>query len=215
MEHTPLLMNKTKRSFCGYEIIDMSEPVIITGTLCSLVGFGYSMVSGDNVLSALTGIMSITGAVSEWRVRALGIAKKLMDSVRTLQYENEKLHQDVNRLQDELDNFTEIVGILGDNVGDIQTVKDQLLQLYKQYKIENNKYISNNLLTLFGLIDKNQDSKLDSQEMKRMKEYIKIVYKEDFNFDILDKDGDGCVSLSEFFQKFRKKYNSSPNDSIV
>ena len=97
--------------------------------------------------------------------------------------------------------------MLDDNIHDIDQVKTQLFDLYKKYKDENDRQESNNLLTLFGLVDKNEDSRLSSSEIKRMKEYIKIVYKEEFDFDILDTDDDGFVSLSEFFEKFRNRNN--------
>ena len=77
--------------------------------------------------------------------------------------------------------------------------------MYEKYKDENDRQESNNLLTLFGLVDKNEDSKLSQDEIKRMKEYIRIVYKEEFDFDSLDSDDDGFVSLNEFFEKFRNR----------
>ena len=58
---------------------------------------------------------------------------------------------------------------------------------------------------MFGLIDKNQDSVLDKEEIKKMKKYVKIVYKQDYDFEKLDRDQDGSISLAEFFEKFRKE----------
>ena len=203
------------KTCCRMEIIDKSEPLIIVGTLCSLVGFIYSFFLGSSAFTVITGIVTVSGAVSEWRVRALGIAKKLMDSIRDLKAENAQLKSNVEKFEGEVEKFQGIVGLLDGNIQDIEAVKKQLFDLYEKYRIENTKHTSNNLLTLFGLVDKNQDSKLDSEEMSRMKEYIKIVYKKDFDFNILDRDGDGCVSLKEFFEKFRKHQEDEDMETIT
>lgn len=191
-----------------FEIIDKSEPLLIAGIIIGASGFAMALVAGSTGLVVATGVVTISSFVAEWRVRALGIAKKLMDSVHDLQDENEKLKTEVEK-------FENIVGLLDDNVGDIEVVKDQLFQLYDQYQKENFKQQSNNLLTLFGLVDKNEDSKLSPRELQRLREYIKIVYKEDIDFDILDKDDDGFVSLEEFFEKFRNKLPTPAKDNRV
>jgi hypothetical protein len=212
MERMTLLNNaknnvSTERGWCNYEIIDKSELILIPGICASLGGFGYSLVSGTPGMSTITGVLMVSSLVAEWRVRALGIDKKLMDSVHVLEAENKKFANQVVDLENQITEFEGIVGLLDDNVHDITQVKTQLFDLYKKYKDENDRQESNNLLTLFGLVDKNEDSKLSSGEIKRMKEYIKIVYKEEFDFDILDTDDDGFVSLSEFFEKFRNRNN--------
>ena len=101
--------------------------------------------------------------------------------------------------------FEDIVGLLGDNVDGIEDAKNQLFELYKRYKDENDRQEANNLLTLFGLVDKNEDSRLSQEEILKMKEYIRIVYNEEFDFDTLDSDDDNFVSLSEIFKKFRNR----------
>lgn len=202
---------------CNISLIDYSEPLVVTGFILGAAGFTMALISGTTGLIVITGIVTVSSAVAEWRIRSLGIAKKLMDSVKTLESENDELRennkelqeeiykfQDNNNiLQSEINKFQDILGLLNNNVTDIEDAKKELFDLYNKYKIENNKQQSNNLLTLFGLVDKNQDSKLSQDELIRLKEYIKIVYKRDFNFDILDKDDDGYVSLQEFFEKFR------------
>lgn len=193
-ENTPLLKRTTTWKMC--KLIDLFEPVLIVGCVLGGAGFVYSAITGNLTSTVLTGIVFVSSCVGEWRVRTLGVAKELMDSVNTLQEENDKLKIEVQK-------FEEIMGIFDNNVEDLDSVKNQLFELYNKYKTENQRYESNNLLTLFGLIDKNQDSKLDTEEINRMKEYIRIVYKEEFDFDLLDKDNDGCISLTEFFEKFR------------
>ena len=89
----------TKRGWCNYEIIDKSELILIPGICASLGGFGYSLVSGTPGMSAITGVLMVSSLVAEWRVRALGIAKKLMDSVHVLEGENEKLKTQINKFE--------------------------------------------------------------------------------------------------------------------
>jgi hypothetical protein len=220
------------QSCCKFEIIDKSEWIIIPGICLAVGGFVFAVVSGPVGLAVVTGVVVVAGLVAEWRVRALGVAKKLMDSVNDLKDENDKLRlmneifetqietfgSENDKLKlinikfgSEIEKFENVVGLLGDNVEDLESAKTQLFELYNKYKIENDKQESNNLLTLFGLVDKNQDSRLSKTELQRMREYIKIVYNEDFDFDILDSDDDGVVSLKEFFEKFRNRNNHTIN----
>jgi len=236
MENMPLLYNNNnidntqpKRRCSSFDVVDKSEYIVVPSILLSLGCFAVSLANDSSVaITATTGIVTVSGMVAEWRIRALGIAKKLMDSVHDIKGENEKLKDSVydikeeneklkatNMLiEDELGKFESevgklenIVGLMGDNVGDIEAAKTQLFGLYQKYKTENDKQESNNLLTLFGLVDKDKDSRLSKSEIKRMEEYIKIVYKEDFNFNTLDSDEDGFISLSEFFEKFRNRFH--------
>jgi hypothetical protein len=204
--------NEDTESCFKFEIIDNSEPLLIIGFIASISGFGISIIAGTVGLSIITGVVSLSTLVAEWRVRTLGIAKNLMDSVKELRDENDKLQGSVfqldlenGKLKDEVNKFEKIVGILDDNVEDIESAKKQLFELYEKYKEENLKQESNNLLTLFGLVDKNEDSKLSPKELERLNEYIKIVYKQEIDFSVLDKDNNGYVSLQEFFEKFRGK----------
>ncbi len=211
------------RKCCYWGIIDWwGEPVIIIGGIASSIALVYALTMGLQVVPWVSGISLAGAGVAEWRVRGLAVAKKLMDSVRDLRGENAKLKEtneeleaEVDKFQKEVEKFEQMVGLLGDNVEDLEEAKNQLFKLYEQYRIENKRYESNNLLTLFGLVDKNEDSKLDPEEITRMKDYVKIVYGQDFDFDILDRDGDGSVTLKEFFNKFRKHSDSPEKKSQV
>ena len=185
---------------------DKFEIFVIIGILLSTGIFVTSFFQNPSTLNIIIKLCIILiFLISEWRIRKLAIAKKLMESVNNFSEENIKLKNEINVFRDENDKFKEILGLFGDNVEDIEKTKKDLIDLYEKYRIENERYVSNNLLNLFGLVDKDQNSILDENEIKRMKEYIKIVYKQDFDFDILDKNQDGSISLKEFFDKFRSK----------
>ena len=212
MESIPLVtttMQNQQRSCARCELIDYSEPLIITGILCSLTSLIYSAIVGTTISIVFTSIITVSSVVSEWRVRVLGVAKKLMDSVRDLRFENMRLQGQVEQLGADVERFEKIVGLVGDSVEDLEVAKKQLFDLYDRYKVENDRYVGNNLLNLFGLVDKDQNSKLDKEEIKRMQEYIRIVYKEEFDFNTLDKDNDGSVSLQEFFNKFKQSHTNT------
>lgn len=212
---------QTKKACCSWEIIDWwGEPVIIIGGIAAGVALVYAITMGLQVVPWVSGISLGGAAVAEWRVRGLAVAKKLMDSVRDLRGENEKLKEtneeleaEVNKFKGEVEKFEQMVGLLGDNVEDLEEAKNQLFKLYEQYRLENKRFESNNLLTLFGLVDKNEDSILDEEEIKRMEDYVRIVYGTEFDFNKLDRNGDGSVTLKEFFNKFRK-HSDSPNNSL-
>lgn len=197
----------TEESCCKLKIIDKSEPLIITGIIASASGLTIALVAGSTGLVVVSSILTLSSIVSEWRVRSLGVAKGLMDSVRDLEGENIQLKTNNKKLESEIEKFQNIVGLLDENVGDIEKAKEELFNLYEKYQEENKKQESNNLLTLFGLVDRNQDSRLSPDELSRLAEYIKIVYGQEIDFEVLDKDDNGYVSLEEFFEKFRGKIN--------
>lgn len=193
-EGTKLLARNTIKNRC--RIIDYSEILIISCIILSTLNLIYSIIINSIANIVFACILVVGTSVSECRVRRLGLSRKLMDSVDVLDVENKKLKEENEKLSG-------IVKLVGENVEDLEQAKKDLFVLYDKYKQENYKHQSNNLLTLFGLVDKNNDSKLSPEEMKRLSEYIKIVYKTEFDFTLLDKDSNGYVSLEEFFNKFK------------
>lgn len=192
------------------KIRDVSEPCILLGIGSSLSVLVYSFVDSIGWMSVISSVILLSGCVSEYRVRKLSLAKDLSESVDVLGKENEKLKIEVHKLEDDVSKLDSIVGVVGNTSTSLKNTRDKLIELYNKYRRENDRYESNNLLSLFGLVDKDNNSKLDPSEIERMKEYIRIVYKKEFDFDILDKDGDGCVSLQEFFEKFKDRKMEEP-----
>nr|QBK93656.1 MAG: uncharacterized protein LCPAC404_03600 [Pithovirus LCPAC404] len=128
-----------------------------------------------------------------------------------LQSNIEELTGITEKQNENIKNYELILGLFENEVGNIDNVRKELSELVAKYKYENFIQEANNLLTLFGLIDKNRDGSLSEDEMKEMNTYITIVYGETYDFGQLDKDLDGAVSLKEFFEKFRDRDNSVDN----
>lgn len=204
--------NLEPRMNCCSRLGDWSEPLFLIGVVLSVGTIIYSFVAGATWESAVYIYFGVASVVAYWRVHILGAAKKIMETAEDLKRENRELKTSVetskiteSKLRSDIHKFQEITKLLDNNVTDIEEVQQKLFNLYERYKMENERQESNNLLTLFGLIDKNQDSVLDREEIKKMKEYIKIVYNKDYDFDKLDRNQDGSISLTEFFEKFRKE----------
>ena len=258
---------------CCSKFGDWSEPGFYVLCAANVVAFGAQLIGKDD--SWEVGVSAVAAAaflVAAWRVRILGVGKKLLKTVQALKNENNtyKLQNDAfhletehlktanknlqaetnayhaenkdfrtenevfrketqhfqkenevfdtqnqkltaqnlvfqdteNALQRDLETFREITNIVGDNAAEAQ---DRLFETYERYCTENERQENNNLLTLFGLIDRDHSSDLSPAEVGQMSEYVRIVYGEDYDFSQLDTDNDGHVSLQEFFNKFRER----------
>ncbi len=107
--------------------------------------------------------------------------------------------------KENIENYEVMLGLFGDKVGDIDKVRKQLSDLVKEYKFQNHRQEANTLITLFGLIDRNNDGTLSQDEIIEMNSYIKIAYGEAYDFSRLDTDLSGDISLEEFFERFRNR----------
>ena len=166
---------------------DLFEPIAWMGVGCGLCVFGLTFGTG---ISAIASVGVVCGILGVWRIRHLAVAKKLKESVKDLMEENDRLEEEVNQL-------CEIVGIVGVKVEDLEIVKSQLIELYKKYKKENEKHTNNNLLDLFQLTDLDSNMILSPPELKRIEEYIYVVYN--VKMDIQEP-----VTLQEFIGKFKE-----------
>ena len=208
-----------KGIFTRLGIIDKTEPILITGILTAVAGICYSFATDKTEYLIANSLMGVTSLVAEFRVRYLGTAKKLSDSVdelkleiTDLQKENGKLSQQVDLMKGEVkdfeeenDKFKRSLNLLGGEVDDIEDATEKLFALYEKVNAENKRAESNNLLSLFLLVDQNKDNSLDESEMHKLRKFIKIVYNKDYNFELLDRDHDGRVDIKEFFEKFRDR----------
>ena len=217
-EILPLIMKKKitssnkMKNICNFRIIDKSEPILIFATFSCFGTSVYNYVIGESGLAIANMIFGFSCALGELRVRKLGIAKHLMDSVDDLKIENLKLKENSDlilveneKFKNENENFENLLNLLEGNVEDIEDTKQKLFELTNNLKKENFRFESNNLLNLFFLIDLDKSSTLEKQELEKLQGYINLVYKENYDFSALDSDKNGQISLAEFFEKFRKR----------
>lgn len=199
-------------------VVDYSEPcvwaILAFGTVALVASF---LPFGGEFWTGVAASLVFLGVLSTWRIRTLGTAYALLESVDDLHNENNRLMRRVSELQtlgaelretiasqeaanEELRKTTEdlqgILGIVGDRVGDIDAVLTTLRDLYHKYRSENIKHERNNLLSFFDVVDRNNDGTLDSEEMARFRSFAEKVYGT--QLESLDRDRDGRVSLQEF-----------------
>ena len=200
-------------------IIDNSEPCIWVMGLLGIVGVVVGLIPPSAFLLTIAVSLILLAILSSWRVRVLGSAYALMESVDTLREENDRLADEVKHLDEIItvlecasttfreevvvfkrqnDDLKGVIGLVGEGVGDINEATNRLLTLYEKYKEENVRQEKNNLMALFDVIDQDNDGILDGNEMSKLKQYVARAY----NRDITDFDGnaDGDVSFEEFVE---------------
>lgn len=224
-------------SFClGYPLIDNSEPCFWIMFLLGLAGIIYAGFETWWFFLLFSTIAVVVSFIAGWRVRKLGVAKQLMESVTNLKEQNEVLINEVEELNTnnrilknelvhfsrlnekytqenrvlahENQKFLKLNGLLKDNVIDIKTTKDQLFALIERYEKENEKFEANNLMHLFFIVDRDNSSFLTTEECSQMNVYVKNIYDIDMNLDKLDKDKDQKITITEFVNGLRNKMNA-------
>jgi len=211
-----------EKSCCNFKIVDMwGELFIIIGGAASLAGLIYSAITNITVIIIVSSISVTSALVAQWRIRNLVIPNHLIDSVDGLTKDNEKLRDIVCLLENENvelkkenKNFEGLIGLLNNDVGNVDDTKNKLFRLYQGYIEENDRYEGNNLLSLFKLVDKNNDDNLSTEEMKKMSKYTKAFYGQEFNFNNFNKNQDGTVSIEEFVSNIKKQRNARKLDII-
>lgn len=206
-----------------YGIIDYSEPCFWVSLALGLAGVIYAIVVHYSFYIAVSSFLVIVGIIATWRVRRLGVAFSLMESVNDLQAENARLRatalelrltvsdldDQVNiltfnneRLADQIKTFAGVTEILQGTERDFEEVLSTLHTEWRKIHQENERYESNNMLSLFNIVDKDSNGQLSGAEVTRLKDYVRIVYNIDLDLNRFDKDNDGNISLEEFVKKF-------------
>ena len=212
----------SRRGGCSNTLSDKSEPCIWLLTVVGIVGIVVSVIQASTFGLVVAVCMTVLGLLSSWRVRVLGIAHSLMESVSRLHSENKRLSTEVaslreirtslqlhlheqeemvNKLREVSEDYEGMLGILGTNVSGVEEASERLRNLYKMYKEENLKQERNNILQLFHIIDKDNNGVLTAKEMKLMKKYVHIAYGKDMAH--YDTDSNGDVSLEELITNIK------------
>lgn len=167
-------------------LIDYSEPCFWLLAVTGGIGVVYSGIESWWYFTFGSIVAVLCAFIAGWRVRVLGLAQNLEESVNNLEHnnqqlarENTKLQNEVSTLQTEINKFSKMVGLLGNNVTGIDNVKQELFLLVDKYEMANKRFESNNLMDLFFLVDKDKNSFLSPGELTQMKEYVKAFYGTD------------------------------------
>ena len=200
---------------CG--LVDYSEPCIYVLGVIGVVGLVMGLIPPSTLVIVVAAGLIILAGLAAWRVRRLGVAYALMESVETLRVENEHLRLSVVDLDAQVNRFKvlnteliqtrealgksnkelkEIVGLVGDKVENIDEATEKLLGLYQNCKQENLRQERNNLLALFEIIDKDKDGVLEEAEIAKLTDYVKKAFGR--SITDFDTDKDGGVTYAEF-----------------
>ena len=220
----------------GYPLIDNSEPCFWIMCLMGCVGLVYAGVETWWFFLLFSAIAIVASFIAGWRVRKLGVAKQLMESVTEFKHQNdiltaeidelhtnnrnltnevlhfthvnEKMSIEVKVLNRENQNFHKLNGLLKENVGDVEATKKQLFALLGKYEKENEKFQANNLMHLFFLVDRDNNSFLTQVECTQMNQYVLNIYGISMDLDKLDEDKDEKITIKEFVNGLRNKMNA-------
>ena len=208
--------NEPKKS-C--RIIDYSEPFFVISILFGCAGIIVNVISSEGFDLALGVFCSLAGLVGLWRVRVLGIAKKLMDSISVLRFENGKLSETTDNLKIENDRLKNFNGSLETNIGELEKtvgkfqklvglvdvqsktceeVQNELLELIGRYEKENDRQERNNKISMYYTMDQDRDGVLSGDEIEFMKD---VMGKE---YGVMFKD-DSEITRKEFIDRLFKK----------
>ena len=219
-------------------IVDISEPLFYILALLTCIGLAYVGIADFSTLMMIIMVYAVLASlIAIWRIRKLGVAKSLMDSVMTLNEENEELRLSVERLQSqtlslekvnvrlrasitelcreteaykkENTRFSKLVGLLDSNVSDFETSKAVLLKDIERLETANLRYEANNLMNLFFLVDRDQGGYITPDEMEKMNEYTRAVYGLDLDLATMDRNTDGKVDVKEFVAEVEKQMTAS------
>ena len=188
---------------------DYSEPCFWVSGLFGAVSIVYSAIIGAGYWIAASACLCFTGSLGAQRAHSLGLASSIGESADVLREENEKLietnekiEKEVGELRVRVDDLRGITGLLDGTEEDLRDVETRLRATYQGIQSENKKHQNNNLVSLFSLVDKNDNGELSRDEVDRLHAFVLAVYDRDVDFSVLDLDRDGKLTLTEFIRLF-------------
>ena len=176
MSSLPLNNPERKKSWCNYA--DFSQPIFQLTSAVGGIGTVTNIIEGESFDTTLNVIMTISSLLALWRVKKLGEAQSIMDSVndledqnKTLQEENDELKESNDqlnalevKLQNDLDVLKDIMGIVDTQNKSSEQIKEEMVKIYKNLKTENEKYTKLNKVNTFLTADTNNDGVISEQE---------------------------------------------------
>lgn len=190
---------------------DWSQPCFWVSCIFGTVSTVYSVIVGTGYWIAASACLCFTGSLGAQRTHSLGLSKSIAESADAFKEENQKLletneriKQDVEVLEVQVEDLRGITGLLDGTEQDLREVETKLRAIHQGIRSENLKHQNNNLVSLFTLVDQDKDGELSPAEVKRLHEFVVAVYDREIDFPALDSDGDGSLTLPEFIQLFNK-----------
>lgn len=190
---------------------DWSQPCFWVSCIFGTVSTVYSVIVGTGYWIAASACLCFTGSLGAQRTHSLGLSKSIAESADAFKEENQKLletneriKEDVEALEGQVEDLRGITGLLDGTEQDLRDVETKLRALHQGIRSENLKHQNNNLVSLFTLVDKDNDGELSSSEVARLQDFVLTVYDREIDFPSLDSDGDGRLTLPEFIQLFNK-----------
>lgn len=188
---------------------DYSEPCFWVSVVFGAASTVYSVIIGAGYWIAASACLCFTGSLGAQRAHSLGLASSLGQSADTYREENAKLlevnkniKKEVGELRVQVDDLRGISGLLDGTEENLREVETRLRATYQGIRGENLKHQNNNLVSLFSLVDQDRDGILSPAEVKRLEEFVEMVYGKKVVFSSLDRDGDGTLTLTEFIALF-------------
>ncbi len=203
--------NTKKPSF--FSVVDYSQYLFGLTGLFGSIGIITNSIEGESFDIVLNSTMAISSIVAWYRVRRLGEAKTVMESVDDLKLQNDNLEQTQNELEIENDELkitndklaeTEtkltgdindlriLVGIFGNNNMTSEEIQVKLLSSLKQLEKENKKHEKLNKGQAFLIADANKDGKLTGNEI----EVLQDITLDDISR--IDKNKDKKITKDEY-----------------
>jgi hypothetical protein len=215
----PLYNQQLTSSRNNSRIVDCSEPFFVIFGITGFIGLIINIINSHNFDIAVASFCFLSSTIGVWRVRKLGIAKKIMDSINDLKLENMRLEETEKQLEREnlllkntndelketstqlsndIDKFKILTNIMDTNNKTSEEIQEDLLNTVERYEKENKRYEINNKISLFYTADQNRDGFLSKEEIY----IIKKILKDEYNIDyILDTNQDGEITRKEFLEK--------------
>lgn len=218
-ENPPVPKRKSCFSLSVMDPIGESLAMLIYIVAIVIIGMNIPVIDVKGI------IIAIGGLLEHLRVRRLGEAASIAESIEAFREQNnvlrqnnniyrvlnDKLSQSITSLEGENTKFREqniqfekSLGILGDNVDDIEKAKNELFALVNTYERENKRYIMNNLIHTFNELDRDHSMKLEKKELPHLKLQAKVIYDIDVDIDQMDSYDDDIVTFDEFINYIKK-----------
>lgn len=201
---SPDLETQERRQCC--RIIDYSEPCIWAMGLLGVVGVVVGLIPPSALILTIAVSLLLLAIVSSWRVRVLGTAYALMQSIDDLREEND-------RLAAEIDEFETVVTDLNGKVQDLESVATTLESSVSTLdeglvamEVQNraSEVIIEDLKGIIGLVGDGVHGVEESTAriMEAYEKYKTENLRQEKNnlmalFDVIDRDKDGNLDNAE------------------